>query len=83
VRIQTAPGPRQMTLNFLNLHLELPPAELFGPPDGFVKFNTPVALMNELIIRQMTLTKQYDGKGIENLPEGGATLGNWRPTPAQ
>jgi|GEM_PF-970128 len=83
VRIQTAPGPRQMTLDFSNLRLELPPGELFGPPDGFIKYNTPVALMNELIIRQMALTKQYDGKGLENAPEGGGTVNNWRPSPAQ
>jgi hypothetical protein len=83
VRIQSPPGPRQMTLDFSNLRLELPPADLFGPPDGFIKYNTPVALMNELIVRQMTLTKQYDTKGIELSPQGGPNLNNWRPSPGQ
>jgi hypothetical protein len=83
VRIQTAPGPRQMTLNFSNLRLELPPAELFGPPDGFIKYNTPVALMNELIVRQLALSQQHEGKGIEASPEGASNLNNWRPSPAQ
>jgi hypothetical protein len=83
VRIQTPPGPRQMTLNFSNLRLELPPPELFGPPDGFLKYNTPVALMNELIIRQSSLAKQNEGKGIETSPESGPKPNNWRPSPAQ
>jgi hypothetical protein len=82
VRIQTAPGPGQMTLDFSNLRLELPPAELFEPPDGFIKYNTPVALMNELIVRQMALTKQ-DFRGVELSPAGGANMNNWRPTPGQ
>jgi hypothetical protein len=83
VRIQTPPGPRQMTLNFADLRLELPPAEVFGPPDGFIKYETPVALMNELIIRQSSLSKQNEGKGIENPYEGGSSPNNWRPSQAQ
>jgi hypothetical protein len=83
VRIQTPPGPRQMTLNFSNLRLELPAAELFGPPDGFMKYNTPVALMNELIIRQIALAKQNQGNGAELNSEGGPNLNNWRPSQAQ
>jgi hypothetical protein len=83
VRIQTAPGPRQTTLNFTDLRLELPPPEVFGPPDGFIKYDTPVALMNELIIRQSSLTKQNEGNGIEISPAGGSNPNNWRPTRAQ
>jgi len=83
VRIQTSPGPRQMTFNFSHLRLELPPPELFGPPDGFMKYDTPVALMNELIIRQIALAKQNEGTPIELSPEGRPNVNNWRPTPAQ
>jgi hypothetical protein len=83
VRIQTSAGPRQMTLNFSNLRLELPPSELFGPPDGFMKYETPVALMNELIIRQIAMAKQNEGKPLELSPDGSPNLNNWRPTPAQ
>jgi hypothetical protein len=83
VRISTAAGPREMVLNFSELHLELPPAPLFGPPDGFVRYDTPVALLNELIIRQSALAKRNEGPGIQLNPEGGASMGNWRPGPAQ
>ncbi len=83
VRIATASGPRPMTLNFSDLRLELPPADLFGPPDGFMKYDTPVALMNELIIRQVALAKENLGHPIELSPEGGPNVNSWRPTPAQ
>jgi hypothetical protein len=83
VRIQTPPGPGQMTLNFSDLRLELPPPQLFGPPDGFVKYNTPVALMNELIIRQSAIHRATEGRPIELNPAGGPSVENWRPAPAQ
>jgi hypothetical protein len=72
-----------MTLNFSNLRLQPPPAELFDPPDGFMKYETPVALMNELIIRQVALAKENLGHPIELSPEGGPNMGNWRPSPTQ
>jgi hypothetical protein len=83
VRIESPPGPGQMTLNFSNLHLQPPPAELFDPPDGFMKYETPVALMNELIIRQVALAKENLGHPIGLSPEGGPNMGNWRPSPTQ
>jgi hypothetical protein len=83
VRIETSPGPGQMTLNFSDLRLELPPPELFGPPDGFVKYDTPVALMNELIIRQIALAKSNEGKPLEVSPGGGGNVNNWRPSQSQ
>jgi len=83
VRIQTPPGPGEMTLNFSDLRLELPPAQLFGPPEGFVKYDTPVALMNELIVRQTAMAKRNETRPLELDPAGGANMSNWRPTPSQ
>jgi hypothetical protein len=83
VRIQTPPGPRQLTLNFSDLRLELPAPELFVPPDGFVKYSTPVALMNELIIRQTAINKANEGKPLELNPAGGPDMSNWRPATPQ
>ncbi len=77
VRIQTPPGPGEMTLNFSELRLALPPAPLFAPPDGFLKYDSPVALMNELIVRQGVLTKQND-RGLEISPASGPDMNNWR-----
>jgi hypothetical protein len=83
VRIQTSPDPREMSLDFSDLRLELPPALLFGPPDGFMKYETPVALMNELISRQDALIKQNGVWGIEITPENEPNMNNWRPAPPQ
>jgi len=83
VRISSSPGPREMVLNFSEVRLELPPAPLFGPPDGFVKYDTPVALMNELIIRQSALAKQKEGNSPELDSQGGQNVSNWRPNPPQ
>jgi hypothetical protein len=79
VRITASPGPRETVLNFADLRLELPAASLFGPPDGFTRYDTPVALINQLIIRQGALAKQND---LPLLPEAGPANG-WRQGPAQ
>jgi hypothetical protein len=76
VRISTPPGPRQMVLDFSNLRLELPDATLFSPPDGFMRYDSSVALMNELIIRQSALTKRNEGVPFSN--DTGPAGGAWR-----
>jgi len=83
VRIQSLPDPGGMTINLSDLRLELPPPELFGPPEGFVKYDTPVALMNELIVRQSAMAKRNEVKPFELNPAGGANMNNWRPTQPQ
>ena len=80
VRISTVPGPKETVLNFSEVRLELPAAPLFSPPDGFTRYDSSVALMNELIIRQSALAKQNE---LPLLPPAGPTSGTWRPTPAQ
>jgi hypothetical protein len=77
VRIQCLSGPRQFTLNLTEIRLDLPSAELFTPPDGFTKYPTPVALMNELILRQTELIKANE----RIVPEQQLTapsINNWR-----
>jgi len=83
VRIRTESGKREMTLDFSQLRLELPPAAVFGPPEGFVRFQTPVALMNELIIRQSTLAKGAGGRPDATPGGGGPLIQNWRPSMPQ
>jgi hypothetical protein len=80
VRISTSPGPQEMVLNFSELRLELPAAPLFGPPDGFMRYDSPIALMNELIIRQGELAKRNE---LPLMPPAGPTAGTWRTAPAQ
>jgi hypothetical protein len=77
VRIQCLSGPRKFTLNLTQVRLDLPAAELFTPPDGFTKYPTPVALMNELIVRQTELIKANEYP----VPEHELTapsINNWR-----
>jgi hypothetical protein len=77
VRIRTAAGPREMTLDFSDVRLDLPAAQLFGPPDGFTQYDSAVTLMNELIIRQTALAK---GNGIHKEEAADvAPATNWRP----
>jgi hypothetical protein len=83
VRIRTVPGPQEMVINFTDVRLELPASALFSPPDGFVKYDSPLALVNELIIRQSALNKGNEGPGIQLNPAGGPSMSNWRPGPAQ
>ena len=76
VRIRSDVGSRQLTVNLSNIRLELPAPELFIPPDGFTKYPTAVALMNEMIVRQMELVKANGPKneGEEPAPP----INNWR-----
>lgn len=55
IRIQSDTGGKPMTLDFSNVLFDPPNETLFNPPDGFVRYNSPVALMNELIIRDTTV----------------------------
>jgi hypothetical protein len=76
VRIRSVSGLREFTLDFSNIRLELPTPELFVPPDGFTKYETAVALMNELIIRQTELIKAGESHGTGE--ETGPAINNWR-----
>jgi hypothetical protein len=60
VRLQSASGGRPITVNLSELIFDSPSEQLFNPPDGFVKYNTPVALMNELIIRETTVGQRNE-----------------------
>jgi hypothetical protein len=81
VRIATAPGPGEMVLDFSELRLELPPAPVFGPPDGFTRYDSPGTLMNELIIRQAALTKQNPPATVSLSPDSSSPT--WRSGPPQ
>jgi hypothetical protein len=83
VRIQSPAGPSQMTLNFSALRFELPPPQLFGPPDGFVKYDSPEALMNELIVRQTAMAKRDEGRPLDLSSGAGPSTQNWRTAPPQ
>lgn len=63
VRIRAVTGSRQFTLDLTNVRLDLPPPELFTPPDGFTRYDTSVALMDELILRQTELLKSTERRG--------------------
>lgn len=76
VRIRSDSGSRQLTVNLSNIHLDLPAPELFIPPDGFTRYPTAVALMNEMIIRQTELVKANGRKG--DAEEPAPPINNWR-----
>ena len=80
VRIRAEAGGREMTLEFSEVRLELPPAQVFGPPDGFIRYETPGALMNDLIIRESALTKGAGGPPAQTATDSGPMLDNWRPS---
>jgi hypothetical protein len=77
VRIRSDAGSRQLTVNLSNVRLELPAPELFTPPDGFTKYPTAVALMNEMIVRQTELVKA-NGPGNNNADGPAPPINNWR-----
>jgi hypothetical protein len=77
VRIQSTSGSRQFTLDLSDIRMDLPAQELFTPPADFTKYATPVALMNELIIRQTELIKANTHRP-ESDDTSGPSIPNWR-----
>ncbi len=63
-------------MNFSDVRFDSPAEQLFNPPDGFVMYKTPVALMNELIIRETTVGQRTEATGFENTapPPRGANI---------
>jgi hypothetical protein len=65
IRIETINGTDRETLDFTDVHQEYPAQELFLPPDGFTAYATPVALMNELIVRDASYRKKSSTVNFE------------------
>jgi hypothetical protein len=76
-RIQCTSGARQFTLDFSDIRLNLPDPELFVPPADFTRYPTPVALMNELIIRQTEMIKANTHRSTDD-DSGSPGIPNWR-----
>jgi hypothetical protein len=83
VRIAAAGGGKEMTVNLNNVRLELPAPELFYPPEGFTKYETPATLMNELIMRQSAFVKSQNLSPGEGEPVPAVGPAQWRPTTPQ
>ncbi len=73
VRISSGAEPAARTLNLTKIKLSVPAADLFQPPDGFTKYDSAEAMMNEQAIRQQTLRQ-----GRPTPPGGGGDLGGQR-----
>jgi hypothetical protein len=57
VRITPAPNSSLPTVSLSNIRLELPAEDLFAPPDGFTKYNSPENMVDELAIRRRNLKR--------------------------
>ncbi|MDB6019645.1 MAG: hypothetical protein JWR19_4134 [Pedosphaera sp.] len=52
VRIASTEEPAPYTITFSQIRMEMSPAKLFLPPDGFIEYPSEEAMMNELAARQ-------------------------------
>ncbi len=62
-----------ITLNLAAVRLEAPPANLFQPPDGFAKYDSPDAMSSELLARQADYRRETPrevGEGFRSPPPG-------------
>jgi hypothetical protein len=55
LRIVSAGGSPAFTFNLSKVRMEIPPDDLFLPPDSFTKYTSAEAMMNELSMRQHNL----------------------------
>jgi hypothetical protein len=81
VRIESVNGPKQVTLNLSEVRLEYPAQELFSPPDGFTAYASSVTMMNELIVRESSLSRKNDREFDETTPV--TSQQNWHAGPSQ
>jgi hypothetical protein len=68
VRIEGDDGPNHTRVDFTEIRLEDPGQELFAPPDGFTPYESSVALMNELIVRESNLNRKHEFSEDEPSP---------------
>jgi hypothetical protein len=66
VRIESATNLNTYLVNFSKIRLEAPSADIFSPPDGFTKYETPEAMADELAARQHNL-KRRGGPAVNQL----------------
>ncbi len=74
MRIKSLNSPEPFTLTLSKVRLEKPPGELFLPPDGFTRYASEAAMLNELGIRQLGVIKGKSDQGGVNIdykPTGG------------
>ena len=84
VRINSATNSVFLSLNLSTVRLEIPSAELFLPPDGFTKYDSAEALMNELMARQESWRRSAtDTTGGPDHAEGRGGGQGKRHSPAQ
>jgi hypothetical protein len=58
LRITTVTNTIAFTLRLSNVRLGAPPADLFVPPNGFTKYSSPEAMVDELAARKLNLRRK-------------------------
>jgi len=85
VRINSIGDPAPFTITLSQIRLELPPEQVFLPPDGFTRYESEEAMMNELVSRQQSVRHGgqegsgaggQDGSGRNRQPRAGPVNGN-------
>jgi len=61
VRITSETNSPRLTLTFSKIRLEVPAPDVFVPPDGFNKYTSAEAMIDELAARQRNLRRKSNG----------------------
>jgi hypothetical protein len=85
VRVNSIEDPEAFTITLSQIRLESPPEKVFLPPDGFTRYESEEAMLNELMSRQQSLrhggqegsgVEGHDGSGRNRHSRGGPEDGN-------
>ena len=71
VRITRASSGPALTLTLSKIRLEAVPGDLFIPPNGFAKYDSPDRLVNELAARQQSLKRRPTYQTLDSEPGSG------------
>ena len=65
LRIQCLSGGVPLTLTLSKVRLEAVPNDLFLPPNGFTKYESPEAMMTEMALRRVNLSRKQIYRALD------------------
>jgi hypothetical protein len=76
MEIHSLQSPQEFTLTLTKIQDSAPAAQLFLPPDGFTKYDSEVALLTELAIRERGVEGGAGGEDAGDHPSQGGQGGH-------
>jgi hypothetical protein len=71
IRLTASTNASALTLSFSKIRFEAPGSSVFEPPNGFTRYSSPEAMVDELAARQQTLRHKHESYDLPQMPAYG------------